>query len=89
MDRIDDLKMWPALDERFVEDYVNCLNAVLENGEPMNRSQLLAYNVGMWWAMGHVREVDKSRIGSGSEAPTVWRFVKETWLDRAAKGVID
>ncbi len=89
MDRVDELKMYPALDERFVEDYVNCLEAVLENGEPMNRQELLAYNVGMWWAMGHVRGVDKSRIGRGRWAPTVWRFVKETWLDRASKGVID
>ncbi len=89
MDRVDDLKAWPALDERFVEDYVSCLAAILENGEPMNRHELMAYNIGMWWALGHVKAVDETKVGTDHGAPTVWRFVKETWLDRASRGVID
>ena len=89
-EQIEDRQLFPALDEHYVEDYVMCLERILENGEPSTRLVLLSYNMGVWWFMGHLKRVDQARLkGRRWRGPTIRQFVRDTWLKRIERGVMD
>ena len=87
LDKVDELREWPALDESFMAEYVSCLKAIVGNGEPMSQSSLLGYNAGLWWAMGHIKDAETVPIGAKAES--LRDFVFSAFLDRASRGVLD
>lgn len=58
-----ELQQLPAIDERFVPDYSDVAVGILLGEEMSTWQPMLAFNAGVWWMMGLLRDVDMRRDG--------------------------
>ena len=67
---------YPALSEKYAEWYSHIALSVLDNEEWSSREQLLSYNYGVWWALGHMKTDDVTVENNGEFVPI------EYWIGR-------
>ena len=65
-DALCDNDKFPAISDEYLSPYCDVAVAVLANEEASTMEYLLSYNVGLWWALGHVAGLDKSVIKDAS-----------------------
>ena len=90
LEQMTERQMFPALSEKYVEDYSTIGTVVLLSEEFPNWYPILAYNLGAWWFLGHVAGVDGVKVGPpGRGRKLLKRLLFDTMLDRAKKGVLE
>lgn len=78
--------IYPAISEKYLEKCSRVTKTVLKNNEPLTTEYLLSYNLGVWWAMGHLKGIDsldvRERIPSKLEKLLRWKRVKAPeWVE--------
>ncbi len=77
---------YPAIDERFLESYVDVLLATLCNEEFSTWRDLLSYSTGVWWLMGLSKGTSKKVKRSGL---TYEKTIFDLVLTRAKLGTTE
>lgn len=81
LELMTEVSEYPMIVERFLEDYVDILEAILMGEERTTWKQLLAFNSGVYWMMGMVRPA--------SMYPNFQEHIRKFMLDRAKLGIVD
>ena len=88
-DTVEAQDRYPALVEQFIVPSVGVACAVLTNGEGTTREELLAYNHGVWWVMGHVKGVEEASVRGEEEQWQLAEWVGRVLAKRAELGVLE
>lgn len=93
---IDEHQVYPSLDTRFQRQVLTSMQACLLNGELSNLYQLLAYQYGVWWLLGHVAGVAGARVGRRRSRWLRWLSTKPVldWIggvlqSRAERSILE
>lgn len=81
LELMTEVSEYPLIVDRFLEDYVDVLEAILMGDERTTWKQLLAFNSGVYWMMGMVRPE--------SMYPQFQGHIRQFMLSRAKLGVVD
>ena len=86
MEEVERKQYYPAIQDNLIEYAALVNSTVLNNEEYSNRERLLAYNHGVWWALGHVQQVELAYVdGYG---PLV-DWLTHVLVDRAQRAVME
>ena len=86
LEGIEEHGHYPAIDENMAEYAATVASEVFSNGERVNREQLLAYNQGVWWLLGHVQGLENAYVENYGR---VIDWVFEVLRYRAERAVLE
>ena len=86
LERIPSEQSFPALDEYLYPDYVDVATTILMNEEMTTWRNMLAFNLGVWWMLGFVKDSHKVPGFGIFGGNSVVKQVKTYMLDLARRG---
>ena len=86
LEGIEEYNRYPAIEENMAECAATVASEVYSNGERVNREQLLAYNQGVWWLLGHMYNLENAYV-EGFGYVIDWVF--EVLRYRAERAVLE
>lgn len=88
---MSEVNQYPATTEQYIERQISVAQEILDNEEPSNREQLLAYNTGIWWGLGHLQGIDMTTVEPHkpyNKARRLVDWIHDTQINRAKNAMI-
>ena len=92
LERIEGSAQYPSLVENYVDLYINTAIVTLLDGEVVNREAVLAYNYGLWWLCGHVKNMHKVKVkkaGRVFKHVNALKWLSAVLISRAERSVLE
>ena len=81
---------YPAICDIYEGEYCSVATAVLENNERLNFREILAYNAGVWWVAGHIKDFRKIKVVvGGKDKVSAVDWVYDVMRSRAERSVVE
>ena len=82
-------QVYPAIVDAYLPFYEEAASAVLNNEEPSNRDFILAYIVGVFWLLGHIKGIDDCVVEDSGETFLAVHWIKNVLVERAQLAILE